>query len=143
MVLQLPGSVLFCCDHNAVRSPMAEGIMKKLYGEKIFVDSVGVHAGRPDPFIIETMLEIQVDISKHKPKSFEYLSGQSFDYVISLSPNAQHKAVDLTRYMSCELLFWNTFNPTYTEGSRETKLNSYRNVRDNLESRIFKYFDNL
>jgi len=136
-------SVLFCCTYNAVRSPMAEGIMKKLYGEKIFVDSVGVHAGRPDPFIIETMLEIQVDISKHKPKSFEYLSGQSFDYVISLSPNAQHKAVDLTRYMSCELLFWNTFNPTYTEGSRETKLNSYRNVRDNLESRIFKYFDNL
>ena len=136
-------SVLFCCTYNAVRSPMAEGIMKKLYGEKIFVDSVGVHAGRPDPFIIQTMLEIQVDISKHKPKSFEYLSGQSFDYVISLSPNAQHKAVDLTRYMSCELLFWNTFNPTYTEGSRETKLNSYRNVRDNLESRIFKYFDNL
>ena len=135
-------SVLFCCTYNAVRSPMAEGIMKKLYGEKIFVDSVGVHAGRPDPFIIQTMLEIQVDISKHKPKSFEYLSGQSFDYVISLSPNAQHKAVDLTRYMSCELLFWNTFNPTYTEGSRETKLNSYRNVRDNLESRIFKYFDN-
>ena len=136
-------SVLFCCTYNAVRSPMAEGIMKKLYGEKIFVDSVGVHAGRPDPFIIQTMLEIQVDISKHKPKSFEYLSGQSFDYVISLSPNAQHKAVDLTRYMSCELLFWNTFNPTYTEGSRETKLNSYRNVRDNLESRIFKYFDNV
>ena len=136
-------SVLFCCTYNAVRSPMAEGIMKKLYGEKIFVDSVGVHAGRPDPFIIQTMLEIQVDISKHKPKSFEYLSGQSFDYVISLSPNAQHKAVDLTRYMSCELLFWNTFNPTYTEGSRETKLNSYRNVRDNLESRIFNYFDNV
>ena len=75
-------SVLFCCTYNAVRSPMAEGIMKKLYGEKIFVDSVGVHAGRPDPFIIQTMLEIQVDISKHKPKSFEYLSGQSFDYVI-------------------------------------------------------------
>ena len=136
-------SVLFCCTYNAVRSPMAEGIMKKLYGENIFVDSVGVHAGRSDPFIIEVMKEIEVDISNHKPKSFEHLSGQSFDYVISLSPNAQHKAVDLTRYMSCELLFWNTFNPTYIEGSRDIKVNAYRNVRNDLDRQIFSYFDNL
>ncbi len=136
-------SVLFCCTYNAVRSPMAEGIMKKFYGEKIFVDSVGVHVGKLDPFILQVMQEIEIDITHHKPKSFEHLSGQSFDYVISLSPNAQHKAVDLTRYMACELLFWNTFNPTYIEGSREVRLEAYRNVRDSLIDKITNYFDGI
>ena len=136
-------SVLFCCTYNAVRSPMAEGIMKKFYGEKIFVDSVGVHIGKLDPFILQVMQEIEVDITKHRPKSFEYLSGQSFDYVISLSPNAQHKAVDLTRYMACELLFWNTFNPTFIEGSREVRLEAYRGVRDTLIDKITNYFDGI
>lgn len=136
-------SVLFCCTYNAVRSPMAEGIMKKFYGERIFVDSVGVHVGKLDPFILEVMQEIEVDMKSHKPKSFDHLSGQSFDYVISLSPNAQHKAVDLTRYMACELLFWNTFNPTYIEGSREVRLEAYRNVRDTLIEKISNYFDSI
>ncbi len=136
-------SVLFCCTYNAVRSPMAEGIMKKFYGERIFVDSVGVHVGKLDPFIMEVMQEIEVDMKSHKPKSFDHLSGQSFDYVISLSPNAQHKAVDLTRYMACELLFWNTFNPTYIEGSREVRLEAYRNVRDTLIEKISSYFDSI
>jgi len=122
---------------------MAEGIMKKFYGEKIFVDSVGVHIGKLDPFILQVMQEIEVDITKHRPKSFEYLSGQSFDYVISLSPNAQHKAVDLTRYMACELLFWNTFNPTFIEGSREVRLEAYRGVRDTLIDKITNYFDGI
>ncbi|MAI06944.1 MAG: low molecular weight phosphatase family protein [Alphaproteobacteria bacterium TMED87] len=136
-------SVLYCCTFNAVRSPMAEGIMKKFYGESIFVDSVGVHVGKLDPFILEVMQEIEVDMRNHKPKSFEHLSGQSFDYVISLSPNAQHKAVELTRYMACELLFWNTFNPTYIEGSREVRLEAYRNVRDTLIKKISNYFDSI
>jgi len=122
---------------------MAEGIMKKFYGESIFVDSVGVHVGKLDPFILEVMQEIEVDMRNHKPKSFEHLSGQSFDYVISLSPNAQHKAVELTRYMACELLFWNTFNPTYIEGSREVRLEAYRNVRDTLIKKISNYFDSI
>ncbi|MEQ9444273.1 MAG: low molecular weight phosphatase family protein, partial [Rhodospirillaceae bacterium] len=95
----LPSSVLFCCTYNAVRSPMAEGIMKRFHGDLVFVDSVGVHVGELDPFVVEVMHEIGVDMSKHQPKTFDQLADDSFDYVISLSPHAQHKAVDLTRFM--------------------------------------------
>lgn len=136
----LPSAVLFCCTHNAVRSPMAEGIMKRFHGERVFVDSVGVHVGERDPFMVEVMAEIGADLSHHKPKTFEQLADDSFDYVISLSPHAQHKAVDLTRFMSCEVLFWNTFDPTLVEGSREVRLEAYRHVRDRLQQRILEVF---
>ncbi|MDE0799453.1 MAG: arsenate reductase ArsC [Rhodospirillaceae bacterium] len=136
----LPSAVLFCCTHNAIRSPMAEGIMKRFHGAQVFVDSVGVHAGETDPFVIEVMKEIGVDISKHKVKTFDQLADGSFDYIISLSPHAQHKAVDLTRYMACEVVFWNTFDPTLVRGSRETRLTAYREVRDRLQQRILEIF---
>ena len=136
----LPSAILFCCTHNAVRSPMAEGIMKRFHGTQVFVDSVGVHPGETDPFVIEVMREIGVDISQHKAKTFEQLADDSFDYIISLSPHAQHKAVDLTRYMACEVLFWNTFDPTLVTGSRETRLTAYREVRDRLQQRILDIF---
>jgi protein-tyrosine-phosphatase len=139
----LPSAILFCCTYNAVRSPMAEGIMKRFHGNRVFVDSVGVHAGETDPFVIEVMAEIGVDLSKHKVKTFDQLTDDSFDYIISLSPHAQHKAVDLTRYMACEVLFWNTFDPTLIEDSRDTRLAAYRDVRDRLQQRILDIFPRL
>ncbi|MFL2770191.1 MAG: low molecular weight phosphatase family protein [Rhodospirillaceae bacterium] len=139
----LPSSLLFCCTMNIVRSPMAEGIMKRFHGERIFVDSVGVRSGEIDPFMVEVMGEIGVDMSGHISKTFDDLEDDSFDYVISLSPNAQHKAVDLTRYMACEVLFWNTFDPTFVEGSRTHRLAAYRNVRDALQARILDIFPQM
>lgn len=139
----LPSAVLFCCTMNCVRSPMAEGIMKRFHGNKVFVDSVGVRAGETDPFMIEVMNEIGVDMSGHVSKTFEQLEDDSFDYVISLSPNAQHKAVDLTRYMACDVLFWNTFDPTLVEGSWTQRLAAYRDVRDTLQTRILQAFPQL
>jgi len=136
----LPSSVLFCCTFNAVRSPMAEGIMKRFHGSRVFVDSVGVHVGDPDPFMVEVMAEIGVDLSQHKAKTFDQLADDSFDYVISLSPHAQHKAVDLTRYMACDVLFWNTFDPTLVDGARGTRISAYRDVRDRLQERILNIF---
>ena len=136
----LPSAVLFCYTLNQVRSPMAEGIMKRFHGKHIFVDSVGVHAGVLDPFMVEVMAEIGVDMRKHKPKTFNSLEDDSFDTVIALSPHAQHKAVDLVRYMHCDVRFWNTFDPTLAEGTRENRVAAYRQVRDQLQQKILDLF---
>jgi protein-tyrosine-phosphatase len=132
----LPGSVLFCCTLNAIRSPMAEGILKLLHGRRIYVDSAGVRAGEVDAFAVAAMDEIGVDIARHRGKTFDDLEDTSFDIIVSLSPEAQHRAVEMTRTMACEVEFWNTFDPSLVEGSRETRLDAYRAVRDTLMARI-------
>ena len=134
-------AVLFACTHNAVRSPMAEGLLKHLLGHRIYVDSVGVRPGDDtDPFAVQVMDEIGIDIAGHRPKAFDELEDNSFDEVISLSPEAQHRAVDMTRVMACDVVFWNTFDPTLIEGSRESRLDAYRQVRDQLMRRIKEHF---
>lgn len=140
MAQGLPGSVLFCCTFNAVRSPMAEAILKHLHGSQIFVDSVGVRADEVDGFVIAVMDEIGIDVTKHRAKTFDDLEDESFDLIISLSPEAQHKAVDMTRTMACDVEFWNTLDPTIVEGSREERLEAYRMVRDGLMRRIRERF---
>jgi len=136
----LPSAVLFACTHNAVRSPMAEGILKHLHGSTVFVDSAGVREGELDPFIVAVMDEMGIDISRYRPKLFDDLEDTSFDEVISLSPEAQHKAVEMTRVMACEVVFWRTMDPSIVEGSRETRLDAYRQVRDQLMARIKERF---
>ena len=136
----LPDAVLFSCSFNAVRSPMAEWLLKHLMGHRIYVDSVGVRKGDLDPFAVEVMDEIGIDMSKHRAKSFDELEDTSFDLIVSLSPEAQHKAVELTRTMACEVEFWNTFDPSVVEGSRDTVLDAYRQVRDVLQRRIIERF---
>jgi protein-tyrosine-phosphatase len=136
----LPGSVLFCCTYNSVRSPMAEAIMKYLHGKQVYVDSVGVRAQDVDGFVVAVMDEIGIDVTKHRSKTFDDLEDDSFDLIISLSPEAQHKAVDMTRTMACDVEFWNTLDPTIVEGSREDRLEAYRTVRDGLMKRIRERF---
>lgn len=137
-----PTSVLFACTMNRVRSPMAEAIAKYLLGRRIFVDSVGVRqsASEADPFCMAVLDEIGLDLTRHRPKTFDELEDASFDLVISLSPEAQHKAVELTRHTACEIEYWPTVDPTLTEGSREVRLEAYRQVRDQLMDRIRKRF---
>lgn len=137
---RLPGSVLFCCTMNSVRSPMAEGLLKALYPKQVFVDSVGVRKEKVDPLAVEVMDEIGLDISKHRSKAFDDLEDSSFDLIISLSPEAQHTAVDMTRTMACDVEFWNTFDPTIVEGTREQRLAAYREVRDFLNKKIRERF---
>ncbi|MFQ5785657.1 MAG: low molecular weight phosphatase family protein [Alphaproteobacteria bacterium] len=137
---ELPGAVLFACTMNSVRSPMAEGIMKYLFGRAVYIDSVGVRRREVDPFAVAVMDEIGIDISRHRGKSFADLEDESFDLVITLSPEAQHHAVEMTRTMACEVEFWNTFDPTFVEGGRETRLDAYREVRDRLRERIMARF---
>jgi protein-tyrosine-phosphatase len=137
---RLPSSVLFACTFNAIRSPMAEALLKYLHGRHIYVDSVGVREAEIDPFAVAVMDEIGIDLSGHRAKTFGDLEDTSFDLVISLSPEAQHGAVELTRTMACELEFWPIFDATAVEGSREEMLAAYRLVRDNLKARILERF---
>jgi protein-tyrosine-phosphatase len=139
-MLELPGSILFACNHNAIRSPMAEGLMKYLHGLRLYVQSAGVRPGELDPFAVAVMDEIGIDIARHHPHSFEDLEDAYFDLVISLAPEAQHRAVELTRATATELEFWNTPDPTLVEGSREVRLDAYRQVRDLLMRRIQQRF---
>lgn len=136
----MPGSILFACTENALRSPMAEAIMKHLHGHNVYVDSVGVRAGALDGFAIEVMAELGLDIAGHRPKTFDDLEDTSFDLIVSLSPEAQHSAVELTRSTAAELEFWHTFDPSIMEGGREARLDAYRKVRDDLLARIRKRF---
>ncbi len=131
-----PAAVLFACTMNSVRSPMAESILKHLHGHHVYVDSVGVRIGELDGFAVAAMDEIGIDLARHRPKTFDDLEDSSFDLVVSLSPEAQHKAVEMTRVMACEVEFWNTFDPSMIEGNREARLDAYRQVRDQLMERI-------
>jgi protein-tyrosine-phosphatase len=133
-------SVLFVCTYNAIRSPMAEALFRHYLGRRIFVDSAGVREGEPDPFMIAVMDEIGIDMSKHRCKTFDDLEDNYFDLVVSLSPEAHHRALELTRTMACDVEYWHTFDPTLIEGSRENRLNAYRQVRDFLADHIRKRF---
>lgn len=135
----LPGAVLFACNHNRVRSPMAEGLMKRLLGDRVYVDSCGLRhdeGDEADPFVVAVLDEVGVDVSHHRVKSFEEMEDGSFDVVISLTPEAQHRAVELTRGRAVEIEYWPTHDPTLTTGSREQMLEAYRQVRDDLDAKI-------
>jgi protein-tyrosine-phosphatase len=137
---ELPGAVLFACTNNSIRSPMAEGYLKFLHGRRVFVDSVGLRGREIDGFAVAVMQEIGIDLTRHRPKTFDQLEDSSFDLVITLSPEAQHRAIELTRTMACEVEFWHTFDPSVVEGSRAERLDAYRQVRDSLIERIKERF---
>jgi protein-tyrosine-phosphatase len=132
-------SVLFMCAMNAVRSPMAEALAKHFFGKSIYVQSAGARKGETDGFVRTVLDEIGIDLSRHKPKSIEELEeweGLNFDLIITLSPEAHHKALDLARTHAAAVEYWPTVDPTAFQGSREQKLDAYRDVRDNLTRRI-------
>jgi protein-tyrosine-phosphatase len=134
-----PQAVLFACGMNAVRSPMAAGLFRELFGKSVYVASAGVQKGELDPFVVAVLEEIGIDISRHKPMTFEELEeleGLNFDLIVTLSPPAHHKALELTRTVAADVEYWPTVDPTAAEGSREQKLEAYRQVRDQLMALI-------
>jgi len=114
--------------------------MRQIHGRSVFVDSVGVRTAPVDPFAVAVMAEIGIDLTEHQAKSFEDLDDTFFDLVISLSPDAQHAAVELTRAAACEVEFWPVFDAAAAEGNREERLAAYRLVRDHLKTRILERF---
>jgi len=138
-----PQSVLFACGFNSVRSPMAESLLQQMFPHALYVRSAGVKKMEIDPFAVAVMAELGQDISKHKPITFEELEdweGLNFDLIITLSPEAHHKALDLTRTLAADVEYWPTHDPTTADGSREQKLAAYREVCDTLLMRIRKRF---
>ncbi len=139
----LPQSVLFACTMNAVRSPMAAAILRHLAGRAMYVESAGVRAGEVDGFVHAVMDEIGIDVSRHQPRTLRDLDDTSFDLIVTLSPEAHHQALELTRTMAVDVEYWPTFDASMMigQGSREQVLDSYRNVRDRLFKRIKERFD--
>src|SRR6202045_4412991 len=138
-----PLAILFACGLNSVRSPIAAGLFSQLFGRKIYVGSAGVRKGELDPFAVAAMAEIGVDISRHKPTTFEELDeleGLNFDLIVTLSPEAHHRALELTRVSGIDVEYWPTADPSAVEGSRTQRLDAYRAVRDQLLARIRERF---
>ena len=142
-IIAPPQSVLFACGLNSVRSPMAAALFKHLFGHVAYVASAGVRTGELDPFAVAAMEDMGLDISKHRPMTFEELDdweGLNFDLIVTLSPEAHHKALDLTRTIAADVEYWPTPDPSDADGSREQRLDAYRAVRDTLLARIKERF---
>jgi protein-tyrosine-phosphatase len=145
-VIELPQSILFCCDHNAVRSPMAEGIMKQFYGAGTYVQSVGVRNDMEiDGFAISVCQEMGVGLSRHRSRSFDEMEQwgddlSSFDLVVALSPASQRRALELTRFFHLEVEYWPILDPTGLGETRDDKLTSYRQTRDQIVAKLIDHW---
>ena len=138
-----PLAILFACGLNSVRSPIAAGLFAQMFGRAIYVGSAGVRKGELDPFAVAVMAEIGVDISRHKPitlEELEELEGLNFDLIVTLSPEAHHRALELNRTNAVDVEYWPTADPTDIEGSREQRLDAYRAVRDQLMDKLRERF---
>ena len=136
-----PGPVLFACNFNRVRSPMASALLRLMFGDRLYVDSCGLRPeGEIDPLAVEVMDELGADLTGHRLKSFDDLHDGSFDVVISLTAEAQHRAVEMSRCRAVAIEYWPTTDPTLVEGNREARLAAYRLTRDELKARIVSRF---
>ena len=143
---ELPSSVLFCCDHNAVRSPMAEGLMKKFFGQEAYVQSAGVYNDLEiDGFSVAVCQELGIELSRHRSRSFDEMQQwgddlSGFDLVVALSPASQRRALDLTRVFHLEVEYWPILDPTGLGNKRDEKLGAYRQSRDQIMARMLNRF---
>ena len=141
-----PQSVLFACDHNSIRSPMAEGLLKQHIGTSIFVQSAGVKGDMEiDGFAITVCREVGVELSRHRTRSFDDLTEwgdhlDSYDLIVAMSPAAQRRALEYTRFYSLEVEYWQMMDPSGFGDSREVKLNKYRVVRNQIAKKISERF---
>jgi protein-tyrosine-phosphatase len=132
-------AVLFACGHNAVRSPMAAALLRQMRGKTLYVASAGVRTADLDPFAVAVMEEIGLDIAAHRPMTFEELEdfeGLNFDLIVTLAPEAHHKALALTHRLAAEVEYWPIADPTDVEGNRAQRLDAYRTARDQIAARV-------
>ena len=135
-MIGLPSSLLFACSENSVRSPMAEALAKRLYGHRVYIDSVGVRASEVDGFAVAALDEIDIDVHRHHAKTFDDVDAASFELIVTLSPEAHHSALEFTRGTATEVEYWPMPDPSAVEGSRETRLDAYRHTRDQVLARL-------
>jgi protein-tyrosine-phosphatase len=132
----IPASLLFACSENSVRSPMAEALAKRLYGQASYIDSVGVRASEVDGFAAAALDELGIDVHRHHAKTFDDVDPSSFDLIVTLSPEAHHQALEFTRGTAAEVEYWPVGDPSAVEGSREMRLAAYRTTRDQILARL-------
>jgi protein-tyrosine-phosphatase len=132
----IPSSLLFACSENSVRSPMAEALAKRLYGRDSYIDSVGVRAAEVDTFAAAALDELGIDVHRHHAKTFDDVDPSSFDLIVTLSPEAHHRALEFTRGTAAEVEYWPVTDPSPVEGSREMRLDAYRRTRDQILARL-------
>jgi protein-tyrosine-phosphatase len=132
----IPASLLFACSENSVRSPMAEALAKRLYGQASYIDSVGVRASEVDFFAAAALEELGIDVHRHHAKTFDDVDPSSFDVIVTLSPEAHHQALEFTRGTAAEVEYWPVMDPSVIEGSRDMRLGAYRSARDQILARL-------
>ena len=135
-MIGLPSSLLFACSENSVRSPMAEALAKRLYGHRVYIDSVGVRASEVDGFAVAALDEIDIDVHRHHAKTYDDVDAASFELIVTLSPEAHHSALEFTRGTATEVEYWPMPDPSAVEGSRENRLDAYRHTRDQVLARL-------
>ena len=136
MINGIPASLLFACSENSVRSPMAEALAKRLYGQASYIDSVGVRASEVDFFAAAALDELGIDVHRHHAKTFDDVDPSSFDVIVTLSPEAHHQALEVTRGTAAEVEYWPVMDPSVVEGSRDMRLSAYRSARDQILARL-------
>jgi protein-tyrosine-phosphatase len=128
----IPASLLFACSENAIRSPMAEALARRLYGTRAYIDSVGVRASDIDGFAAAALDELGIDMHHHAGKTFDDVDASSFDLIVTLSPEAHHRALEFTRAAAVEVEYWPVADPSAVEGPRDARLDAYRRTRDHI-----------
>ena len=132
----IPSSLLFACSENSVRSPMAEALAKRLYGQAVYIDSVGVRASEVDSFAAAALDELGIDVHRHHAKTFGDVDASSFELIVTLSPEAHHQALEFTRGAAVDVEYWPVTDPSAVEGSREMRHDAYRRTRDQILARL-------
>jgi len=135
-----PASILFLCGRNSVRSPMAEALARRMLGPNVWISSAGISPGVRDPFVDSVLAEIGLEVASGRPQGLEELEDLNFDVAVTLSPEAHHRALELTRTTAIEVEYWPSPDPTLASGSREQILSAYRDLRERLKRRIAARF---
>ena len=138
---QLPSSILFICYLNAIRSPMAEGLMRDLVGDQIYVQSCGISKGKLDSLMVAVMKEKNIDMSAHDAKSLVDLQDGSFDMIIAFTEEAGMAAKSVFEGQDVTIETWPTPEPTAGQLDVRSMMNNYRAVRDNINAQLMRYFN--
>ena len=135
-----PSSVLFACSENAVRSPMAEALARHFFGHRLWFESAGLRTQEVDGFVTAVLEEVGIDLDRHVGKTFEDVDASSFDLIITLSPEAHHRALQLVGGVATEVEYWPTLDASAVDGSREVRMEAYRQVREGITKRLHRRF---
>ena len=139
--IPLPSSILFVCYLNSIRSPMAEGLMKKRYGRDVYVQSAGMASGELDDIMVSVMAEKGIDMAAHHARTLGDLGDTSFDCVIAFTAAAGEAAKAVFADNDTTVEVWEIPDPTTGSLDVRAMMNNYRAVRDYIDNRLVRHFE--